>query len=157
MRCLYLTSSSRYSPWRHLDFWSCSGKRFTKKTVVCTRFIATPKMNLPKEREPGHRPTHWNPIQGRQQDWAELRRLFGSRNSRSSELHDTFLSQLDLKNVQPVLSIAAESFLCGHLIGDLDVLLVPRVRGSGDGARPGMNLRFSFLASRNRHLREAVL
>jgi hypothetical protein len=27
------------APWRHLDFWSCSGKLFTK-TVVCTRFIA---------------------------------------------------------------------------------------------------------------------
>jgi len=71
MRCLYLTSCSQYSPWRHWDFWSCSGKRFTK-TVVCTRFIAIPKVKL-------HSPTHWNPLQGRPQDWAELGRLFGSR------------------------------------------------------------------------------
>jgi hypothetical protein len=28
------------------------------------------------------------------------------------------LGQLDLKNVQPVLDIAAESFSCGHLRGD---------------------------------------
>ena len=45
MRCSYSTFSSQYSPWRHLDFWSCSGKRFTK-TAVCTRFIATPKRKI---------------------------------------------------------------------------------------------------------------
>jgi hypothetical protein len=78
MRCLYLTSSSRYSPWLHLDVWSCSGQRFTK-TVVCIRFIAIPKLKLQNKQRPGRSPIHWNPIQGRPLDWAELRRLFGSR------------------------------------------------------------------------------
>jgi len=36
------------------------------------------------------------------------------------------LNQLELKNVQPALDIAAESFSCGNLSGGLDVLLVPR-------------------------------
>ena len=45
------------------------------------------------------------------------------------------------------IDIAAESFSCGRLSGDLDVLLVPRARGDGDGdaARLGMNRSISFL------------
>jgi hypothetical protein len=58
------------------------------------------------------------------------------------------LGQLDLKNVHAVLEIAAESFSCGHLSGDLDVLLVQRARGGGDGAAACLGMNRTIFPSR---------
>src|SRR5579864_5768930 len=147
MRCLYLTSSSPYSPWRHLDFWSCSGKRFTK-TVVCTRFIATPKLKLQTKQRSRTLP---NPLESDPRTATGLGRtpsLSGSRPFHEVLKVTQFLGQLDLKNVQPVLDIAAESFSCGHLSGDLDALLVPRARGGGDGAAACLGMNRTIFLSR---------
>jgi len=65
---------------------------------------------------------------------AELCRLFGSRPfHKVLKARARSWAQLDLKNVRPVLDIAAESFSCGPSQWSSRFLLIQQARAGGDG------------------------